>query len=399
MKILILSTKLPYPPKDGGAIATLNLATGLSSMGHSVTILAMNTAKHWFSPDRIPESIKEKISIRAVDVNARISWPALLLNFIFSTKPYNATRFRSRQFSEKLYQVINAERPEIIQLEGPYLDYLIHPIREISKAKISFRAHNIEHEIWKRRADQSKNPLTRYYFKILSARILKVERSIISRVDLFVPISGHDLENFRKMGLSCPFKVSPAGLDITSYPNPSPFSLISLFFIGALDWGPNTEGLDWFLTNVWNRITKRHPEIEFHIAGRNPHYFKRKKEIRAVFIHGEVDDAYAFINNYSAMIVPLFSGSGIRVKILEGMLLGRTVITTPVGAEGLDVTANKDILIAGNADEFISHIEKIIASSDMARSIGSSARKFVMENFDNLVIAKQLADFYTEHSK
>ena len=400
MKILILSTKLPWPPRDGGAIATLNLASGLSGAGHSVTLLAMNTAKHWFSADQIPAALKKKITIHAVDVKADIRWPSLLWNFFFSAKPYNALRFRSARLINKLINVINDEKPGIIQLEGPYLDYCIPVIREISDARISFRAHNIEHEIWERRSIQSKNPVIKYYFKVLSARIRKIEESLLSKVDLFVPISERDLEKFRESGLSCPVKVSPVGLELKSYPDPAKFSQINLFYIGALDWKPNTEGLDWFFNNVWKQISDKYPGIELNVAGRNPdYYFKRKKEIPGIIIHGEVDDAHAFINNYSVMIVPLLSGSGIRVKILEGMLLGRTVITTTVGAEGLNVSSNKNILIADNEDEFISHIEKLVSSPELAGTIGLSARKFVIENFDNLVIAKQLADFYTEHLK
>jgi glycosyltransferase involved in cell wall biosynthesis len=400
MKILILSTKLPYPPRDGGAIATLNLATGLSGAGYEVVLLTMNTAKHWFNTDLIPADLRQKMTIHTVDVKARIRLPVLLWNFLFSSQPYIAVRFKSMHFKDKLRQLINDEKPEIIQLEGPYLEYCIPLIRKISTAKIAFRAHNIEHEIWKRRADQSKNPLARYYFRVLSHRILKVEKSMISRADIIVPISELDLDKFYDLGLSRPAMVCPVGLDINRYPEPLPLSRIDLFYIGALDWGPNTEGLDWFFVNVWKRITDKHPGIELHIAGRNSdYYFKSKKEISGIIINGEIDDAHAFINNHFIMIVPLFSGSGVRVKILEGMLLGRTVITTPVGAEGLHVTGNKNILIAGSADEYIYLIDKVIESPDLARAIGSAARQFVTENFDNLVIAKHLADFYTEQIK
>jgi glycosyltransferase involved in cell wall biosynthesis len=400
MNVLILSTKLPYPPRDGGAIATLNLATGLAGSGHKVVLLAMNTSKHWFNADMIPADLKQKIQIHSVEVKAQIRWPALLWNFFFSSQPYIAVRFKSMKFADKLRQLINDEKPDIIQLEGPYLDYYIPVIHEVSKAKIAFRAHNIEHEIWKRRADQSKNPLLRYYFRVLSDRILRVEESMISQADIVIPISKRDLDNLSYLGLSRPAKVCPVGLDIKTYPDPSPISDISLFYIGALDWGPNKEGLDWFFANVWKRITNMHPEIKLHIAGRNPdYYFKRKKGINGIVVNGEVDNAREFINNYSVMIVPLFSGSGIRVKILEGMLLGRTVITTPVGAEGLDVNDNINVLIASTADEFILRIEKLIESPAISRSIGSSARQYVMKNFDNLVIAKQLADFYTEQLK
>jgi polysaccharide biosynthesis protein PslH len=400
MNILILTSKLPYPPRDGGAIATLNIATGLSDSGHHVILMAMNTSKHYFNPGQIPEQLRNKISIITINVKTYIQWPVLLWNFFFSRRPYNAVRFHSEQFSDKLKDIIIKEELDVIQLEGPYLDYCIPLIREKSKAKISFRAHNLEYEIWERRAQQTKNPILRHYIKVLSARIRKLEQSLIGKIDMIVPISERDQKGFLDIGLSCPSIVCPAGLDIRSYPDPSPITGISLFYIGALDWGPNTEGLDWFFANVWKRLSVLHPGIELHVAGRNSDfYFSRKKEISGVNVKGEVEDAHAFINYHSVMIVPLLSGSGIRVKILEGMLMGRTIITTSTGAEGLDVSDGSNILIANTADEFLAQIEKLIKSPDIARSIGSAARQFVIENFDNLVIAKKLADFYSVQKK
>jgi glycosyltransferase involved in cell wall biosynthesis len=398
MNILLLTNKIPYPPKDGGAIATLNMATGLSDSGHQVNVLAMNTSKHFFSPDQIPEQIRKKITIAAIHIQTRIQWPMLIWNFLFSGKPYNAVRFQSKLFLDRLNDLISKENFDIIQLEGPYLYYCIPLLRQKTSAKISLRAHNLEHEIWERRAHQTKNPVIRHYFKILSDRILRLEKSLIGNIDLLVPISERDMEGYRKMGLSCSSLVCPAGLDIRSYPVPPPIIGISLFYIGALDWGPNTEGLDWFFDHIWNRLLVLHPEVTFHIAGRNSHYyFSSKKEIMNVIVEGEVEDAHTFIISHSVMIVPLLSGSGIRVKVLEGMLLGRAVITTSCGAEGLSVTHKKNIMIGNTADEFIEHINTLIASPDMASAIGSEASRYVKENFDNLVITKKLADFYKDN--
>jgi glycosyltransferase involved in cell wall biosynthesis len=400
MNILILTNKIPYPPKDGGAIVTLNVGIGLSDSGNRVTVLAMNTTKHYFSTDQIPEYIRNKLSIITIHVQTRIQWPVLIWNFLFSRRPYNAVRFQSDLFLEMLKEIIHKEPFDIIQLEGPYMDYCIPLIRKESKAKISLRAHNLEFEIWERRSSQTKNPFIHLYFKVLSERIRKLEQSLISNIDLLVPISERDREGFLKLGLSCPSQVCPAGLDIQSYPTPSPIAGISLFYIGALDWTPNTEGLDWFFDHIWNRLTVLHPGITIHIAGRNSHYyFNRRKEIRGVIMEGEVEDARAFIVSHSVMIVPLLSGSGIRVKILEGMLLGRAVITTSTGAEGLNVIHGRNILIGNTADEFIEQIDTLIKSPDIARSIGSEASRYVKENFDNLVIAKKLADFYNDNLK
>lgn len=399
MNILILTTKLPYPPKDGGAIATLNMAAGLADQGCRVTMLAMNTTKHYFPPDQIPQDLQEKIRFHAVETDTGIRWGALIWNFLFSQKPYHSMRFRSDPFLEKLQELLHEHKYDIIQFEGPYLDYYLPLTRQLSRAQISFRAHNIEHEIWSRRADEVKNPIRRFYFSLLARRIKKLENAFIHQVDMVIPISARDHQIFLQMGLEKPSLACPAGIDIPSYPDPAPASILSLSFIGALDWGPNREGLNWFLEHVWKQLSSRHPDLKIHVAGRNPHHFYADHtRLPGIIMEGEVEDAGRFINSHPVMIVPLFSGSGIRIKILEAMLLGRVVITTSIGAEGLDVTDEKNILIANTPSAFINHIGTLY-SMDLRQKIGTEARKFIKENFDNLVIAKKLVHFYKEHLK
>ncbi len=399
MNILILTTKLPYPPKDGGAIATLNMAVGLADQGCHVTLLAMNTAKHYFPSDQIPRELQEKIEFHTVDADTGIKWPALLWNFFFSQRPYHSVRFRSGLFRIKLKELVENNQFDIIQLEGPYLDYCLPLIRQTSGAKISFRAHNIEYEIWSRRAGHTKNPFRRFYFSQLSGRIKKLESSLIHLVDMVMPISGRDHKIFLHLGLKKPSLVCPAGIDLTAYPDPAPASAFSLSFIGALDWGPNKEGLCWFLTHVWKQLTTIYSGLEIHVAGRNPDHFPLDHtRYPGVIMEGEVEDAGKFINSHPVMIVPLFSGSGIRIKILEAMWLGKTVITTSIGAGGLDVIHEKNILIADTPSGFIRNIGALY-KRDLLEKIGTEARLFIKENFDNLVIAKKIVHFYKENLK
>jgi hypothetical protein len=182
MKILILSTKMPWPPRDGGAIATLNLALGLARTGADVTLLTMNTRKHYFPPEKIPAGIRDLIHIRSVDVDTGIRPARLILNWLFSSYPYIAERFISSSFREELEKCLAETDFDIIQIEGPYLDYY-RPFIE-KGALLSFRAHNIEHRIWALRAVEEKNPFMRLYFRSLSARIRKLETSLLREADL-----------------------------------------------------------------------------------------------------------------------------------------------------------------------------------------------------------------------
>jgi len=173
-----------------------------------------------------------------------------------------------------------------------------------------------------------------------------------------------------------------------------------LFYIGALDWAPNQEGLVWFFDNLWNRIIKDFPETKLYIAGRNcPSWLKTIIEQPGVEFMGEIDNAYEFMNRYSVMIAPLFSGSGMRVKVIEGMALGKTIITTPIGTEGIETTNNSNILIANTADEFYQHIINTLTNKQLCVNIGKSAMEFIRKQYDVKYIARELERFYKQHIK
>jgi polysaccharide biosynthesis protein PslH len=170
MKILQVTNKVPYPANDGGAIACMNLTRGFALLGHEVTVFAMNTLKHHTEISEIPESVKDWAEFRLVDVPARISPVDATINLLFSGKPYNAVRFISKPFAKKLKQLLQEKEFDIIQLEGLYVCPYIPLIRKYSNAKIVYRAHNIEHEIWERTAAISTG-IKRIYLKILAKRI------------------------------------------------------------------------------------------------------------------------------------------------------------------------------------------------------------------------------------
>jgi glycosyltransferase involved in cell wall biosynthesis len=397
MNILVLSKKNPYPPRDGEAIAILNMARGLAESGHGIWLLAMNTTKHFTPVENIPESLKNIIKWNTVNVNTRIRVARLIMNLIFSKAPYNAVRFRSRKFLLRLKNMLGSQNFDIIQIEGPYLDFYIPAIRELSDAKISLRAHNMEHLIWERRAAAAGNPVRKWYLNVLKRRIKNLETSLLQKIDVLVPISETDLSGFRRMGVTAPRFTCPAGIVISAYEPADLPQEISLFFIGSLDWGPNTEGLDWFFEHVWPAMHQKNRELKLYVAGRNSDfYFQGKILPDQVVICGEIEDAIQFMREHTIMIVPLFSGSGIRVKILEGMAMKKTIITTSTGAEGINVTHGQDILLANSAGEFISWINALIDDPGKTKAIGNQARKFITENFDNLVLSKALTGFYQQ---
>lgn len=395
MRILILSTKLPYPAKDGGAIATLNLARGLANCGIEISMLCFNTSKHHFPPEQIPEEISQQIHIQTVAIDTSIKPFQAFLNLLFSNIPYIATRFRCHQYTKKLSDLLHSDHFDFIQLEGPYLYHYIPLIRKVSKGKISLRSHNVEHEIWDRRWKNERNFLLRNYFKNLAKRVRDLEKRVLKEVDILVAISEKDRMNLSAYNGKIKSIYIPTGINIAEYNPEFNEKCRDIFFIGALDWAPNQEGLRWFLNEVIPHLATH--DIRLHIAGRNAaEDFLTDFTHPLLVYHGEVEDALEFMRSYHVMVVPLLTGSGMRIKILEGMALGKCIVTTSIGAEGIPAKDEFNIFIADEGKLFATKILSIINDSGMAASVSREARKMVRENFDNFVISSRLRDFYTE---
>ena len=397
MKILQLCNKIPYPPKDGGSIATFNLTKSFAALEQQVDILAINTSKHYVDLQKISKEIAPITKINGVYINTETSFVGAFINLLFSRKPYNAQRFISKKFADAIKEQLQNSVYDIIQLEGLYLIPYVPIIRQYSNALISYRAHNVEHEIWERTAKNTQSRLKRRYITNLSNRIKQMEVAALNTYDVILPITQRDAFSLEKMGNLKPVHITPTGIDTQNIiPKNSDIEYPSLFHIGSLDWTPNQEGLVWFVDNCWYTLNKQFPDLKFYIAGRNaPDWLISKFHKKNIVYCGEVDDAQAFMQNKAIMVVPLFSGSGMRIKIIEGMALGKTIITTTIGSEGIFSTHRKNILLAETKEQFIEEISEIINNKSLFQLIEKNSIRFIRKYFDNIEITKSLIEFYT----
>jgi len=394
MKILQLTNKIPYPPRDGGAIASLTLARELTKAGHEVVVLAMNTSKHFVDQNNTDGRPAENIQWEIVPVDTEIRWTKAIANLLFSRLPYNAIRFISDDYRKKLRSLLSENNFDFVILDNLYTGFYIKDIRSCSHSPVVLRPHNIEHEIWARAAKSSAG-LKRFYLTILAHRIRRFELSLINQYDALVPITSRDAGHFMNFGNNKPCHVLPTGMDLPDHTldNPVAFKR-SVAHLGALDWLPNQHGIRWFIRLVWPIVRREIPGIEFHLAGRNaPKRFGAQVSSPGVVYHGEIEDAAGFIREHPIFIVPLFSGSGMRIKLLNYMSAGRATITTSIGAEGIQVEAGKETFIADQPEEFAQHIITLIRNPDLCREIGENAITFIKNNFDNQVLIRQLVEF------
>ena len=394
LKILQIANKPPYPPMDGGAIGMNNVTHELISVGHDVKVLAVNTHKHFVDIKNLPASYIADTHIEFGFIDTRIKPFAAALN-LFGKRSYNIVRFYDENFASRLSELLRQNNYDIVIVDSVFLKDYLPLIRKISQAKVVLRAPNVEFKIWERLAETETNIIKKWYLKVLARRLKKEELGVINDFDGFFTVTQNDLNILRDSGADVPATFIPTGLDVTKESEMSNVEEeeVSLFHIGALDWMPNQEGIQWFLENVWEEVSKKNPELKFYIAGRRPTDELMKIRKKNVEILGEVEDAGAFIRKHSIMVVPLFSGSGMRVKIIEGMMLGRAIVSTSMGAEGIITQPGEDIIIADTPQEFIRGINLLVNDLEKLRSVQKNAVIQCKKHYSEDALAGKLNEF------
>jgi len=394
MKVLQLCHRIPFPANDGGNIAMQSIADALISQGVSLKMMALNTQKHFIDIQSLPPDVARKYQLEAVPIDTSIHAKDAFLN-LFSSESYNVKRFYSPLFEEKLSAVLKNEDFDVVIMESIFMTPYITAVRKLSKAKIILRAHNVEHIIWQRLASNERNPLKKYYLALLAKGLRKYEVDLLSSLDAILPITRDDANIFTKLGSKAPMQIIPVGIDLSNNQDQSAdASQLSLFHLGSMDWRPNLEGVKWFLEDCWNWIHEKFPTLKLFLAGKHfPEDLISRKD-PGVICEGEVKDAHAFMKGKQIMIVPLKSGGGMRVKIIHGMALGKTIISTTIGAEGIDYSDKVNILIANSPAEFLSTIEKCLSDKNYCLQIGKEACRLAADKYSNENIGKLLSSFF-----
>lgn len=395
MNILILCNKSPFPPSEGGPMAMNSIVTGLLEAGHHVKVMAFNSEKYHVNLEDIPSGYREKTRIEFVDINLRINKIKAFKN-LFSDESYHVQRFISQAFTDRLTEVLSKEKFDIVQLEMIYMSPYIDTIRAHSDAKIVLRTHNVEHQIWERMAKKVVFLPKKLYIKHLARTLKNYELSVIDKVDGIAAITYKDAAFFRGI-TATPVIDVPFGVDVQKFiPKYEVNEKPSFYHIGSMNWRPNEEAIKWFMTEIWDKINERIPEARLYLAGRNMPKWIRKLKKKGITVIGEVPDAQEFVKQHDVAVVPLLSGSGIRIKIIESMALGKAVITTIVGAEGIQYTEYEDIIIAESVPKMVEAVCRMYNHPEEAEQIGRKARKLVEELYDNKKIINRLLIFYDE---
>jgi glycosyltransferase involved in cell wall biosynthesis len=387
MRILLLTPRIPWPPLDGGRIAMSRLAESLAACGAAVEILSLNPRKHHASADGAP------LALHAVDIDtSRLVGPAL--RGLSQGVPYVVARFISPEYGQALDAALQEFQPDIVQIESPFLLPYVESVRAASSARVVLRSLNVEFRIWEGLVREEPNAMRRLVLQRIASSLRKYEVRHLDTPDAIVPISEADAADFQQLGCTRPMHVVPCGVVLPELPPDEPEPLTA-GFIGSLDFRPNQRAVEWILDELWPRVSSQIPTAVLMIAGSSPpEWLLRRAMAGSVEIHANVDDARAFMGRMAIMIAPLFSGGGMRIKVLEAMALGKAVVATTLGAGGIDVHDDHDILIADNAPAFADAVARLLRKPDTARRIGEAARATTAARYDGEMLARGLIRFY-----
>ena len=294
---------------------------------------------------------------------------------MFSELPLAVSRYRSAGMQRQVAELIKFE-----DFDALVCDFLFPAPNIPDLATALLFQHNVEAQIWKRRLEHASFPPVRWYFRSQYEKMRRYEGQVCGAVKRVIAVSNEDAQAMRsEYGVRCVHAV-PTGVDLDYFTPPGDVTRArNLVFVGSMDWDPNVDGMQWFVREVLPRIRMRRPDCALTIAGRHPHSAIRKlaAEYPNIRVTGTVADVRPFLWESAVSIVPLRIGGGTRLKIFEAMAAQVPVVSTTIGAEGLDVRNGETIRIADSPEDFADHCLELLADPAARNNIASAAWEMV----------------------
>ena len=392
MKILWLNAGLLLPLDKGGKLRTWHLMRHLAA-GHDITYLsfsdASQTEEHRIGMSGVCQRL-ETVP-RSEIAKGTIRFYADAARYLVDRVPYAVAKYRSAEYARRVQELLQTSRFDAVVCD--FLPPLVNMPRELPCPAILF-THNVESEIWRRHAETAANPVARRLLGQQWQRMLRFEREALAQFDLVLAVSEADRDTFERLypgALRAPAHVVQTGVDTQYFrPAPAPPSRRAhLVFTGSMDWLPNEDGMLYFVRDILPLVRQTEPGATLSIIGRAPTPpVRRLAEQHGVEVTGSVHDVRPHVAAGSVYIVPLRIGGGTRLKIFEAMGMGKAVVSTTIGAEGLPVTNGADIVIADEPAAFAAAIVRLIRDDAARTRLEEAARRLVVERYDWSAVAQ-----------
>ena len=393
MRLLWIKSDVLLPLDTGGKLRTWHLLRHVAAH-HEVTYLG------FAAPDQRAEHVDGMHEVaRHVHVVPRTNPPKGSLRFyadavlhLADPLPYAVGKYRSRAFRRRLAELLRTQPFDLI-----VCDFLVPAVnlpRRLPCPSVLF-THNVEAEIWRRHADTKTGRVSRFLYRMQHHRMLRFEAKTLARFDGVLAVSEADRDTFARLypgAIRQPAHVVPTGVDTGFFqPTPSSDAARSLVFTGSMDWLPNEDAMQFFCAEVLPIIRREEPRVTLSIVGRAPTpAVARLAQQHGIVVTGRVDDVRPHMADAAVYVVPLRIGGGTRLKIFEAMSMGKAVVSTTIGAEGLPVRDGQHLLLADTPQDFAAAVVRLLRNVEQRRSIEAAARTLVVERYDWAAVAGDL---------
>jgi polysaccharide biosynthesis protein PslH len=379
MKILWVKTDFLHPTTRGGQIRTLEMLKALHR-SHEIHYVAFDDGANPEGPRRSGEySSRAYLVPHVVPPRRSIRFAGQLVRGLVSPLPVAVARYVSVHMKRQIELLLSQEK-----FDSLVCDFLF-PARNIPDiGRAVLFQHNVESMIWQRHAQEARNPVKKSYFRLQSRRMQRFEGDICRRAGHIVAVSEIDAAAMRQLFGAERISSVATGVDIDYFaPPPNQESKGDLIFVGSMDWLPNIDAVQYFAAEILPFIHKERPECRVIIAGRRPTPALQDLACREprIVLTGTVPDVRPYLWGSTVSIVPLRIGGGTRLKIFEAVAAKLPVVSTSVGAEGLPLEHEKQILIADTPDAFARACLRLLSGSEARRKIAADAWEFIAGRF------------------
>ena len=396
-RILFITSRLPFPPREGHQLRSWHLLKALAAR-HEVTLLSFMRRDD--DPEGTGEMQRHLAGVETFPItseHSRIAMAWALLRSLLTREPYVSTKYASAAMHARIREL----SPGMDAVHFDMLPLVRNADAVPSPIPVIYNAHNVEHVLLSTRASMSKNPWIRRFLQGQLPRLLGFERQACERANLVLACSTVDADALRQLAPKANVAVVANGVDLeknqpataTTTSNVPPSKLV---FVGQMGWFPNRDGVEWFLGEVFPRILQSRPDTEFVLVGKTDGLAVPKEVATQVRLTGFVPDLKPYVDQASVYVVPLRAGSGTRLKVLEAMALGKAIVTTSIGSEGIALRHGESALYADDAASFAAATLDLLDSPVTVQRMGAAARRCAEQHYGWDAVGQQLLECYQQ---
>ncbi len=393
-RLLFLGQTLPFPPDSGADVRSYNVLRLLAGRFEITALFFFRKALR--TPPAVRSALAglsgladaEAFAIPQEHGRVRLAWDHA--RSVLTGRPYTWFTYDAADFRARLRELLRSGRFDLVHVDS--LD-LVAYLPLLRRLPIVCTHHNVESELLRRRAASSASRLAAAYLRLQASKIERAEREWCPRIALNVTVSEGDRRLLAALAPTARLAVVPNGVD-TSLFRPGEEPERGAVFIGAHSWPPNRDAMEYFRDQVLPLILAQRPDFRLSWVGRIADSARAGFALPGMEPVGYVDDVRAHVAGAACYVVPLRAGGGTRLKILEAWAMGKAVVSTSLGCEGLDARDGENILVRDTPESFARAVLSVLEDGDLRRRLGSAARATARRLYDWDVIGAAMLQEY-----